>query len=147
MNFRSTCPISSALDIVGDKWSLLVLRDMMFSGKKTFGEFAASAEGIATNILSNRLSNLEKAGIINKGKLPDNKKTNIYTLTNKGVTFLPLLAEVILWSDENLHEHITDETKELASKIKQNKPGFLELMYDRLVKRDISQMNSPLNNH
>lgn len=132
VNFRSTCPISSALDIVGDKWSLLILRDMMFSGKKTFSEFAASAEGIATNILSDRLSNLEKSGIITKGKLPGNKKTNIYSLTDKGVTFLPLLVEVILWSNKNLEDHITENTKNLAKTIMNDKIEFIKLMSAKL---------------
>jgi DNA-binding HxlR family transcriptional regulator len=132
INFRSTCPISSALDIVGDKWSLLILRDIMFSNKKTFSEFASSPEGIATNILSDRLSNLEKSGIISKGKLPDNKKTNIYSLTDKGITFLPLLVEVILWSNKNLQEHITESTKKLAKTILKDKEEFIKLMSVKL---------------
>ncbi len=131
-NFRSSCPISSTLDLVGDKWSLLILRDIMFSGKKTFGEFASSPEGIATNILSDRLSNLEKSGIITKGKLPNNKKKNIYSLTDKGVTFLPLLVEVILWSNKNLQEHITENTKELAKSILKDKEAFLKLITVKL---------------
>ena len=132
LKFRSACPISSALDMVGDKWSLLILRDMMFSGKKTFSEFAGSAEGIATNILSDRLSNLEKLGIIHKGKLPNNKKTNIYTLTKKGITFLPILVEVILWSSKNLQEHVTEDTKKLAIKINKDKNGFISFMTDKM---------------
>lgn len=132
IKFRSTCPISSALDIVGDKWSLLILRDIMFSGKKTFGEFASSPEGIATNILSDRLRNLEKSGIITKSKLPDNKKTNVYSLTEKGITFLPLLVEVILWSNKNLQEHITERTKELAGRINKSKDNFVNSMFDKL---------------
>lgn len=132
VNFRSSCPISSALDIVGDKWSLLILRDMMFSAKKTFSEFASSSEGIATNILSARLSNLEKSGLIRKGKLPGNKKTNIYSLTEKGITFLPLLVEVILWSNQNLQEHITENTKKLAKTIIDDKEKFIKLMSTKL---------------
>ena len=129
--FRSTCPISSALDIIGDKWSLLILRDMMFSGKRTFSEFISSQEGIATNILSARLSSLEKTGIISKSKLPDNKKVNIYTLTKKGGGFLPVLVEVILWSNENLEGHISEETRKLAELILRNKQGFIEKVYER----------------
>lgn len=132
INFRSTCPISSALDIVGDKWSLLILRDIMFSGKKTFGEFASSPERIATNILSDRLTNLEKSGIITKGKLPDNKKTNIYSITDIGITFLPLLVEVILWSNKNLQEHITESTKKLAKTILKDKESFIKMMSVKL---------------
>ena len=137
LNFRSNCAISSALDLIGDKWSLLILRDMMFFGKKTFSEFAASEEKIATNILSDRLLNLEEAGIIKKGKLPDNKKNNIYSLTPKGITFLPSLIEVILWSDRNLAEHITTENKLLADIIKKDKHSFTEMMYAKLEKEII----------
>ncbi|MBB6112925.1 transcriptional regulator, HxlR family [Mucilaginibacter lappiensis] len=137
LSFRSNCAISSALDLIGDKWSLLILRDMMFFGKKTFSEFAASEEKIATNILSDRLSNLERASIIKKGKLPNNKKTNIYSLTPKGITFLPSLIEVILWSDRNLAEHITPENKLLADTIKKDKYSFTETMYAKLEKEII----------
>ena len=130
-NFRSSCPISSALDIIGDKWSLLILRDIMFSGKRTFSEFAASSEKIATNILSDRLLNLERSGIIDKSKLPGNKKTNLYSLTRKGLSFLPVLTEVILWSGEHLSEHITEETKRLVEQIKKDKNVFIKLMNKR----------------
>jgi DNA-binding HxlR family transcriptional regulator len=132
IDFRSSCPISSALDLIGDKWSLLILRDMMFSGKKTFTEFAASAEGIATNILTDRLSSLEKAGILTKGKLPNNKKTNIYTLTDRGKSFLPLMVEIILWSDKNLADHIMEDTKKIAQMIKKDKEGFIKTMQSKL---------------
>ncbi len=143
IKFRSSCPISSALDIVGDKWSLLILRDMMFSNKKTFGEFAASAEKIATNILSDRLSTLEKTGIIQKGKLPHNKKTNIYSLTPKGIDYLPVLIDIILWSDANLSEHITEETKRLAKRIRKDKIEFTNGLYARLKKENVKE---PVNN-
>jgi len=133
INFRSSCPISSALDIIGDKWSLLVLRDIMFFGKKTFTEFADSPEKIATNILSDRLSNLEKSGIISKGKLPHNKKTNIYSVTDKGILFLPVLVEIILWSDENLSDQITIDTKKLAQEIRSDKDSFITLMHAKLT--------------
>jgi DNA-binding HxlR family transcriptional regulator len=132
--FRSQCPISSALDLIGDKWSLLIIRDMMFSGKRTFSEFSASQEKIATNILSDRLTTLENAGIIRKSKMPDNKKTNIYTLTNKGINFLPVLAEIILWSNENLNDHLSEQTRDLARKIKNNKTGFIGMMNEKLTK-------------
>lgn len=128
-NFRSNCPISSALDIVGDKWSLLIIRDMMFSGKETFSDFSNSNEKIATNILSNRLSMLEELGIIDKGKKAGNKKTNIYSLTQKGKELLPIILEIAQWSDHNLNDHLKDGAKPFVNKFKSNKVEFVQNMY------------------
>lgn len=100
--FRSTCPIASALDIIGDKWSLLILRDMLTRGKKTFKEFSESQEGIAPGILSSRLKWLEENVLMTKQKLPQNQKENIYLLTEKGIELAPIIMELIIWSDKNL---------------------------------------------
>lgn len=100
--FRSGCPIASILDIVGDKWSLLIVRDMLLQGKKTFKDFSISPEGIAPGILSSRLKWLEENKLITKQKLPDNQKENIYLLTEKGIELAPIITEIILWSDKNL---------------------------------------------
>ncbi len=102
--FRCQCPITSALDIIGDKWTLVIIKQMLFEQKSTFKDFTESQESIATNILSSRLKLMEKLGIINKGNKPDNKKTNIYTLTKKGLSFTPILIELMLWSKENIQE-------------------------------------------
>ncbi len=133
INFRSSCPISSALDIIGDKWSLLIIRDMMFFGKKTFSEFAGSYEKIATNILAARLAGLEQTGLISKSKLPENKKTNIYALTQTGIDYLPVLIEVILWSEVHLATHISKEMKQLAVKIRKDKAGFTKAYHQKLL--------------
>ena len=101
-NFRSACPVASTLDIVGDKWSLLIVRDMLIQGKKTFKDFSTSPEGIAPGILSSRLKWLEENELITKQKLPDNQKENIYLLTEKGIELAPIITEIILWSDKNL---------------------------------------------
>ena len=102
--FRCKCPITSALDIVGDKWSLVVIKQMLFEGKTTFKDFVESPEAIATNILSTRLKMLEEFGIIDKQNLPTNKKTNIYTLTSKGLSLTPILIELTLWSKYHIQE-------------------------------------------
>lgn len=102
--FRCQCPITSALDIVGDKWTLVVIKQMLFEEKSTFKDFTESQESIATNILSSRLKLLEKFGIINKENHPINKKTKIYTLTEKGLSFTPILIELMFWSKENIQE-------------------------------------------
>ena len=102
--FRSTCPIASALDIIGDKWSLLIMRDMLTRGKKTFKEFSESQEGIAPGILSSRLKWLEANGLMTKQKLPQNQKENIYLLTEKGIELATIILELIIWSDKNLRD-------------------------------------------
>jgi DNA-binding HxlR family transcriptional regulator len=102
IDFRSNCPICSTLDIIGDKWSLIVVRDMLIKYKSTFKELIDFDEKIATNILSTRLKWLEKAGVLTKQKLPENKKMNIYLLTERGIALTPLIVETIIWSDENL---------------------------------------------
>ena len=100
--FRSICPVASALDIIGDKWSILIMRDMLVRGKKTFKEFSESQEGIAPGILSSRLKWLEENGLMTKQKLPQNQKENIYLLTEKGIELAPIILELIVWSDKNL---------------------------------------------
>jgi len=99
-DFRSSCMIASALDLIGDKWSLLIVRDMLMFHKKTFKEMAASKEGVATNLLSGRLKLLESIGVISKQKLAGNKKENVYLLSEKGIALTPLLIEVVLWSNQ-----------------------------------------------
>ena len=102
--FRSGCPIASALDIVGDKWSLLIIRDMLIKHKKTFKEISDSDEMIAPSILSARLKLLESYKLITKRKFPENKKENIYLLTDKGIDFAPIIIEFSLWGDSNMRE-------------------------------------------
>ena len=99
---RSDCPISSALDIVGDKWSLLIIRDIAMSGKNTYNEFLKADEGIATNVLADRLSMLEMAGILVKEEHPESKAKIFYRLSVQGIDLLPVLVEIILWSDRYL---------------------------------------------
>lgn len=103
-NFRSGCMISSALDLFGDKWSLLIVRDMLMHKKKTYKEFVASKESVATNLLASRLKMLESIQVITKRKLPTNKKENIYLLTEKGLDLTPIIFELVLWSDKHLRE-------------------------------------------
>jgi len=102
--FRSSCPISSTLDVVGDKWSLLIIRDMLVKHKKTFKEMSDSDEKIAPSILSARLKLLESYKLIFKTKMPDNKKENIYLLTEKGIRLTPIIIEFSLWGNFNMRE-------------------------------------------
>ena len=102
--FRSGCPISSTLDVVGDKWSLLIIRDMLVKQKKTFKEISYSDEKIVPSILSARLKLLESYKLIFKTKVPDNKKENIYLLTEKGISLTPIIIEFSLWGNFNMRE-------------------------------------------
>ena len=102
--FRSGCPISSTLDVVGDKWSLLIIRDMLVKHKKTFKEISDSDEKIAPSILSARLKLLESYKLIFRTKIPENKKENIYLLTEKGIRLTPIIIEFSLWGNTNMRE-------------------------------------------
>ena len=122
-DFRCKCPITSALDIVGDKWTLVIIKQILLEGKKTFKDFSDSDEAIASNILSSRLKMLEKYKMIRKEKLPHNKKTNIYLLTEKGLVLTPTIVELTLWSDGNVREYhssiISDSRIEMVKKNKE----------------------------
>jgi len=98
---RSVCPISNTLDILGDKWTLLVVRDM-FLGKKTYGEFLASPEGIPTNILADRLKRLESHGIINRSPYQQAPVRYAYQLTSKGEQLSEVIKAIINWGLENI---------------------------------------------
>ena len=102
--FRSACPISSSLDVIGDKWSLLIIRDMLVKQKKTFKEISDSDEKIVPSILSARLKLLESYKLIFKTKARYNKKENIYLLTEKGIRLTPIIIELSLWGNFNLPE-------------------------------------------
>ena len=100
--FRCDCPVTSAIDIVGDKWTIVIIKQMLLEHKKTFKQFSESEEAIAPNILSHRLKKLVKIKLIDKVKYADNKKTNIYSLTEKGLSLTPVIIELALWSHENI---------------------------------------------
>lgn len=97
-SIRSHCPIGFALDVFGDKWTLLIVRDLLFKGKRRYGEFADSEEGIATNILADRLAKLESHGLIARVVDPSGARSREYALTDKAIDLAPMLVEMILWS-------------------------------------------------
>ncbi len=97
---RSNCPISFTLDLIGDRWSLLILRDLVFGRARFYRQLLESGEGIATNVLAERLRRLERAGLVSKRRDPDDRKRFVYSLTSKGLDTLPILLEMILWGDK-----------------------------------------------
>jgi DNA-binding HxlR family transcriptional regulator len=94
---RSGCPVSVALDVFGDTWSLLIVRDLMVRGFQTFKEFHEAGEGIATNILADRLQKLETAGIIISERVENDGRRVNYRLTEKGINLAPALLELLIW--------------------------------------------------
>ncbi len=99
---RSICPITNTLDLIGDKWTLLVIRDMLFLKKKSFNEFLESPEGIATNILTERLNRLEDNGIIAKRPYQENPVRYEYILTKRGNDLRPVVMEMIRWGNAHI---------------------------------------------
>lgn len=110
------------LDTFGDRWSLLVIREIMLRGKKTYSEFMEMDESIATNILIDRLKNLESDGIVNKTRDPDNRRSFVYTLTKKGRDLAPILLEIIIWSGE--HDQRSFALRTVLKKIVADRDGF-----------------------
>ncbi len=98
MNPRSGCPINLAVEILGDRWSLIILRDIMFGNRRTYGELhAQSLEGIATNILANRLKRLQAEGLVTSAADPSHRQKIIYSLTEKSIALVPVLAHLGAW--------------------------------------------------
>ena len=135
---RSRCPISATLDILGDKWTLLIIRDLMFTEKRTYGEFLQSEEKIATNILADRLLMLEKSGIIEKKAFPGNKVKNLYQLSPKGIDLMAVLFEIILWGDK--YFEIPERVHRLAEEIRKDRNGMIKEVSRRLAKGGTESM-------
>ena len=129
--FRSTCSLSCSLDIFGDKWSLLILRDMIFEKKNTFKDFISSEEKIASNILASRLKNLEKFGLISKNSSIKNKKTKIYKLTDSGLGLIPALLEIVIWSKKN-NKLFNLKNQTILDSIKNNQKFIEKLQHEYL---------------
>ena len=124
-NRRSDCPISCSLDIWGDKWSLLIVRDLMFAKECTYGDFLKATEGIATNILASRLQLLEENKLIEKLDHPDSKAKVLYKLTSKGIDLLPIMIEINIWAGKYFL-NLPDDRKAMLKEVKKNKAGFIK---------------------
>jgi DNA-binding HxlR family transcriptional regulator len=118
---RSGCPLNASVEMLGDRWSLLIIRDMMVRGYRTFKEFLSSDEHIATNILADRLRRLESYGIIATEPDPSDGRKLHYLLTNKGMDLAPILTEMVLWAAA--HEETGNQA--FVRLIKKDKAKFL----------------------
>jgi len=121
---RSDCPINYLVELLGDKWSLLILRDMLLTGKTAYGDFLTSKEKIATNILASRLVSLEQAGLIAKARDPANHRKYIYSLTDKGLDLAPLFVEIVLWSGK--YHHVPPEREAMLRMARTQKRSLIQ---------------------
>lgn len=129
---RSVCPMSYSLDFFGDKWTPLILRDIMFFDKTSYSEFLGSDEKIATNILTDRLNLLHREGFLIKSISPSNKSKFIYGLTDKGIKLVPLMAELLVWGAEFNPE---GGPQPILDQISKNKNKFIKNLQEKLVSR------------
>lgn len=124
---RSGCPLNASVEMLGDRWSLLILRDMMLQGFSSYKQFLSSYEGIATNILADRLRRLEEYGIIETRTDPQDGRRVIYALTKKGVDLAPVMAEMVLWAAA----HEPTGNQELVRALRRDKAGLIAQIQER----------------
>jgi len=121
---QSGCPVAYGLDTFGDRWSFVIIREIMLRGKKTYNEFLEMDEGISTNILADRLKHLEIEGIVTKTRDPDNYRSYIYALTEKGFDLAPIVLEIISWSGK--YDGRPFALRTVVNKINTDRKGFEE---------------------
>jgi DNA-binding HxlR family transcriptional regulator len=137
---RSGCPLNASVEILGDRWSLLIIRDMMLRGFRSYKEFLESYERIATNILADRLRKLIAHGIIATERDPSDGRKTIYSLTAKGIDLAPVLTEMVLWAAG----YEDTENQALVRKIQKDKQQFLAEARQRWAKNiRAADSNSP----
>ncbi|MFY0594718.1 winged helix-turn-helix transcriptional regulator [Roseivirga sp.] len=127
--FRCDCPVTSAIDILGDKWVLIIIKQMLIERMETFKDFTDSDEAISTSILTLKLKCLESYGLVERKNHPTNKKTKLYHLTEKGLSLAPVVVDLAIWSDQNLREFnpIMRQTDELEF-MKSNREGAINAL-------------------
>ncbi len=136
---RSDCPIAFSLDYIGDKWVLLILRDLIFTNKSSYGDFLNSDEKIASNILADRLKMLEANGFIKSTVSPEKKNKFIYSLTQKGLDLIPVVVELMIWGSK----YDTYESKEIVKKLQEDKEGTIKQLREKVLARNNSK-TSPI---
>ena len=117
---RSHCAVNYGVEIFGDRWSLLIIRDIVFAGKKTYGEFLKSEEKIATNVLASRLAFLEAQGILSRAPSPDDRRKDFFTLTEKGLDLIPIVLNIVLWSAKHDSQSYVRRRKEFIARLSQS---------------------------
>jgi len=135
MKMRSHCPINYALEHFGDKWSLLIIRDLMFKGKRHYNEFFESGEKVSTSVLGDRLKQLEESGIIIKGEDSVKKSRIKYSLTKKGIDMLPFMVDMIIWSD--LYDEKTEAGSDFIVQATKNRDNLISSIREKLRKEHL----------
>ena len=126
---RSKCPVTYSLDVVGDKWSLLILRDIILQGKQFYQEFSRSEEGISTNILANRLEMLECSGILLKARDTVDRKRFVYSPTRKGLDLLPVIMAMVQWGAK--YDATTGAPPDVIRKIEEDPVAYMDAIRAR----------------
>lgn len=142
---RSGCPVSLSLDLFGDKWTLLILRDMVFSGKRHFRDLSRSAEGIASNILSDRLKKLVEAGMITKADDPSHKQKSVYSLTEKSIALVPILVHLNIWGRRYLPVNQAENIR--ARLLEGGGPKMWERFMSELYDEHVGPVNEQANEY
>ena len=142
---RSHCPINFAVEALGDRWTLLIIRDIVFFGKLTFGGFSASKERIASNMLTLRLDRLLTEGILAKTEDANDRRKDFYTLTEKGLDLIPLLLEMVSWSEKYDEDSEARRQKPFVRRIRNDKAKLVKEI-KALVKKGGSVFGSNRSN-
>ncbi len=129
---RSACPLNATLEALGDRWSLLVVRDLLLKGRRSYRAFLDAEEGIATNILADRLRRLEAEGVLGKARDPDDARRFVYRLTRKGLDLAPMLVEMILWGAKH---YATAAPAGTVREMTEQRERFLAGVYRRATER------------
>lgn len=127
---KSSCPINLSLELLGDRWTLLIIRDLIFAGKKHFREFLLSDEGISSRTLAERLQTLQEEGIVTRSGDPTHKLKAIYRLTEAGIDLLPVLATLGAWGSK--YRNADGELARIADDLAAGGEAALEQMKQRL---------------
>lgn len=125
------CPIRYGLSIFGDRWSLLVIRDLMFKGRRYYGEFLSAGEGISTNVLADRLQKFETSGVIEKNSDPAHGKKYVYSLTQKGKDLMPVMLAIMDWAEK--YDELTEVPRAFAKALRGDR--------DQLAAQILSELN------
>ena len=132
---RSHCPINFGLEHFGDKWSLLIVRDLMFKGKRHYNQFFESDEKVSTSVLGDRLKQLEEAGMISRGVDTVKKSRIKYSLTQKGIDMLPFMVDLISWSGK--HDPETDAGADFLAQAENNRAELLQSIREKLMREHV----------
>lgn len=135
-NHRSFCPLNLIVEVIGDKWSLLILRDMMFENKRNFRQLLQMEEHIASNILTDRINALEREGLLTKAADPDHKQKITYSLTEKSIDLMPMLIEAMKWSVK--YEAVDREKYKPAVDLVSASPEFQQKVAQDLLEKHVA---------